>query len=307
MNPLRSLVWKGEINVQIYVEESLLIGGKQQQHASSKPLLNLRFPRDTFLPMYLTSILNQLKLSLKYEIEKIIPRCWFSYNEKVLPWFLPIGVIFDMTMSNDIISRSNDTIKPTRRSIISTWPIKLHFKQKEETDRKLPYGFILLIAGEGQLESFWMHRWKQACFIMNGSSKIMMQLARHETVSFWNSIKQRDLDGFTEISSKIIPASESGFRMVPIKYHLPYNNETNNFESPIQPVVKLIQNDNSKGPIVLQDVILKDFPDLIDINGEFKGFMIAQGIILQPSDSVYELYSSLLNIDGFLHIIISNS
>lgn len=301
MNPVRTAVWKGEINVQLYLEESLLIGAEQQQLGSNQPLLNLRFPRDTFLPLYLMTILNQLQLYLKEDINKIISRCWFSYNEKVLPWFLPIGVIFDMTMTQDIISRNSDTNTSIRRSIINVWPIKLHYKQRDETDRKLPYGFIPLITGEGQLESFWMHRWKQACFIMNGSSKLMMQLTRQETLSFWDSIKQRDLDKFNSISSKVIPASESGFRMVPIKFHLPYNIDTNKFESPIQPVIKLIQDNDM---VRLYDIMIKEFPNLIDIDGNLKGSLIAQGIVIQPSDTIYELYTSLLSIDGFLHIIV---
>lgn len=306
MSPVRTTVWKGEINVQLCVEESLLIGGEQQQLVSNQPLLNLRFPRDTFLPLYLLTILSQLQLYLKDDIHQIISHCWFSYNEKVLPWFLPIGVIYDMTMTKDIISRSNDTNGSTSRSIINVWPIKLHYKQKEETDRKLPHGFIPLITGEEQLEAFWMHRWKQACFIMNGSSKLMMQLTRQESVSFWSSIKQRDLDRFNSISSKIIPASESGFRMVPIKFHLPFNIETNKFDSPIQPVVKLIRDNNTSNPVIIYDIMIKEFPDLIDIYGNLKGSLIAQGIVIQPSDLIYELYTSLLSIDGFLHIIIRN-
>lgn len=305
MKSARQLAWAGEINVQIFIDGNLLIG---ESNSLEKPLLNLRFPREAFLPMYLPQILNQLRLYLKYDVNKMIPHCWFSFRETVLPWFLPVSVIFDMTMTEEIIVRSKDNLGIPKGSIISSWPITLHCNYTEggeggSTDSKpTPNGFIPLISGESQIESFWMHRWKQACFIMNGSSKLMMSLTRHESVSFWRSIVDRDSDTFSKISAKVIPSNTSGFKMVPIKFHVIYNN-SDKFDSPIQPVVKLLQDDN-KYLTTLNDVLINTFPKVIDSQGNITGKLIAQGILIRGEETIHELFTSLMSIDGFLHIIL---
>lgn len=316
MNSVQDLLWEGEINVQIYLHDSILIskqhGSSQNSdyHVSDKPYLNLRLPREAYLPMYLMQILNQLQLYLvSDDIERMSSRCWFCFKNKILPWFLPIGVMFDMTMASMIISRNSKNYTRFIDDIINVWPITLHYMNSNTTYKKIPSGVIPLIDGERQVESYWMHRWKQACFIMTGSSKLMMSLSRNDAVAFWNSIKSRNSIQFQKISKNIIPSTILGFRMVPVKFHK-VNYINNEFMDPIQPVITFNGSSDSFDKledITLRDSITKEFPDLFDENGNFNAVLLAQGIILQLDESIYTLYTSLLSIDGFLHIIIAYS
>lgn len=316
MNTVRDLLWEGKINVQIYLHNSILISkqyGPSQNsnyYVSDKPYLNLRLPREAYLPMYLTQILKHLQLYLASDdIDHISSRCWFTFENKVLPWFLPIGVMFDITMASVIISRDPKNYAKFANNIINVWPITLHYIDSNKTNEKIPSGVIPLIDGEKQVESYWMHRWKQACFIMTGSSKLLMSLSRNDTVVFWNSVKSRNSVQFQKISKNIIPSTILGFRMVPIQFHM-VNSVNNEFMGPIQPVIKFnTSNDSYDGleDITLKDPVSKEFPDLFDKNGNFSAVLLAQGIILQLDESIYTLYTSLLSMDGFLHIIITYS
>lgn len=314
MNSVRDLIWEGEINVQIYLHDSILIGKQHklyqnsEDNESDKPYLNLRLPREAYLPIYLTQILNHLRLYLIYDdIEQMASQCWFTFENNILPWFLPIGVMFDMTMASTILSRNSKSYSQFMGNMINVWPITLHFMDSKQPTGKLPKGVIPLIEGEGQIESYWMHKWKQACFIMTGSSKLMMSLSRNDVVTFWNSVKSRNGIHFNEISKKIIPSTILGFRMVPVQFHK-VNYRSNEFTNPIQPVIEVTSSDNSFDKlhdITLRDVITKEFSDLFDENGNFIAVLIAQGIILHLDESIHTLYTSLLSMDGFLHVIIA--
>lgn len=316
MNSVRDLIWVGKINVQIYLHDSILISKQRNSsqnsdyHVSSKPYLNLRLPREAYLPMYLTQILKQLQLYLiSDDIEHISSRCWFTFENKILPWFLPIGVMFDMTMASVITSRVSKNYTQFIDNIINVWPITLHYMDSNKEYKKMPSSVIPLIDGERQVESYWMHRWKQACFIMTGSSKSIMSLSRNDTIIFWNSIKSRNSIQFEKISKYIIPSTILGFRMVPVQFHK-VNYINNEFMDPIQPVTKVTVSSDSFDKlknVVLRDPIAKEFPDLFDENENFTAVLIAQGIILRLDESIYTLYTSLLSIDGFLHIIIAYS
>ncbi|CCF59658.1 hypothetical protein KAFR_0H02490 [Kazachstania africana CBS 2517] len=278
MSEIRKLIWDGALNVQICVDDTLVLKGT----STTERLLNVRIPRDTYIVVYLEGMLKKLQRFLRFDVSEVMSKVWFECDGQLLPWYYPMGVLFDTIKGSN--SKKGELASEYS---INVWKIDLKYALS------LPRGHIPIVDEVDQIRSYWMHQWKQACFILNGSSKAMMSLSIKEAKKFWKSVINREQDEFDKVSAKILSRRP---QFIPLILH-----RTNSDLEKIQPTVSLV---NSNGSIKkLLNVLLEVFPDDFT-NGMFSGCVVSQGIVVSLEDDMFNLYTKLRSFDGFLHLIV---
>ncbi|CAB4252722.1 similar to Saccharomyces cerevisiae YPL149W ATG5 Conserved protein involved in autophagy and the Cvt pathway [Maudiozyma barnettii] len=280
MDEIKRLVWKGTLNVQIEIDKSLIIATDNNKSL----YVNIRIPRETYISLFTESILRGVKDHLRKDLSEIITNVWFESDGKLLLWNIPIGALYDITSNLRIESMDSISDKDT---FIQIWKIKLVY------GKEFPAMHIPIINGDSQIQKYWMHQWKQSCFILNGSSKRVMSLHMNDTQLFWNSVLNRTPDSFEQISSKVIPKSP---RNIPVVLHT--KGQTDSLYHPVVPNV------NNEGKNTTLRRLLDDF---CDYNKFENGTVVSQGICLPLDLDLHFLYSVFFSCDGFLHLTITYS
>lgn len=280
MEQVRGLVWSGAINAQVKAKQSLLLN----EVSYKESLVNVRIPRDTYLALYLPAIVNHLRNSLKIDdYSNDGGTYWFEFEGVPLFWNYPFGVLYDSMLALNPSSRAN---RDTENSV-NIWKIELAYGPNP------PAGVIPLINGIDQIKSYWMHQWKQSCYILNGTAKQVMSLSMQDSQQFWFSILNRGGADFDHISSKILPKRP---KSVPIILHRTL------------PDIKRIQLSATKykddGSLrTLGDLVKVQFPEFFQ-DSQILMKAVSNGIEVPLDSNVYDLYQRLMSFDGFLHICV---
>lgn len=132
------------------------------------------------------------------------------------------------------------------------------------------------------LESNWLNRIKEACYIINGNSNIIMKMSRNDTNSWWdNGILKHDSTTFNKFFSRLLPANYENIKNLPCVIHF---NE------------QILRAQIGNGNIRIQE--------LLD-NLSIPGSTVCINSIVIPMDSpLLEIYKILKSIDLSLHIFV---
>lgn len=279
MDQTRRLIWNGAINIQISVQKSLLLNGVSHEES----VLNLRIPRDTYFTAYLPKIVERLRPYLRIDTQSADNTFWFQFENVPLFWNYPVGILYDSMLAlNPSIRAGNDTVNS-----INVWQIELLFGPRP------PAGVIPMVDGIDQIRSYWMHQWKQSCYILNGSAKQVMSLPMQDSQKFWKSVLNRNQDIFEFIVAKIVPKRP---KCIPIILH-----QTLPDMKRIQPLVTDLNDDGSSKS--LQDLVEVQYPGLF-LDDQVLMKAVSNGIEIPLESNLFDLYQRLRSFDGFLHICI---
>ncbi|AET38140.1 Atg5p Ecym_2407 [Eremothecium cymbalariae DBVPG len=279
-NELNDLVWLGTLNIEVSLHKSLVVAGTP----ADSSVCHLRIPRESYLVLYLPLILLKFKDILRFEIINKFHGWWFEVENKPVYWNHPVGPLYDSLRWLN----PNDKTREFDEDLIVMWKLTLNYSET------LPVGMIPLINELNQVEDSWRHEWKQACFIMNGSSKQIMSLSIPDSKLFWHSVLIRDTKNFRNIASKIVPR-KGNMRAVPIRIHL----TTLNGVEVIQPNSKILRESSA----TLGSLLRIELPQLFDL-GAINADPIIQGIEVSLESQLISLYNGFASIDGFLHVSI---
>ncbi|EDO14882.1 hypothetical protein Kpol_1012p12 [Vanderwaltozyma polyspora DSM 70294] len=284
MDELRKLVWDGKINVQIAVNPQLLVKGINEKDVT----VNLRIPRNAYLMNYIDEILNDLRKFLITDInfEELDGMFWFAYEGIPLYWNYPFGALYDSMVGIDPSIRY-DQMKQCN-SMMNIWKLQLNYS------KEYPSGMIPIVDRVNQIQKYWMHQWKQACFVLNGTSKQVMSLSLVHSQQFWKSILMRDYITFYKIALKIIPSKP---RHIPLMIHLTFPEI-----QIIQPICKF--EDDSGNPQTLKDMLMTELPDIFSVDETPIAKVVSHGIEIPFDMPLFALYERFLSCDAFLHLSI---
>ncbi|AMD19040.1 HBR139Wp [Eremothecium sinecaudum] len=279
---VRNLVFHGTLNVEVRLHKDLVVKGTPEHDA----MCHISLPRESYLVFYLPFILQRLKSIIKVEIKDDFSGWWFEMEDVPIFWNHPVGSIYDsLTGLNP-----DERVKEYSETTLTLWDLTLNYGET------LPSGVLPIVDGFAQLEDFWRHQWKQACFIMNGSSKQMMSLSIPDSKGFWNSVLKLDKKAFYNIASRIIPR-RTKMRHIPIRAHHTSTKEI----KVIQPNVSIEEEPNA----TLASFLETEFSEIFT-NGALSVVPVIQGIKVPLEASLVDLYTLFFSIDGFLHISICN-
>ncbi|CCH59994.1 hypothetical protein TBLA_0C01810 [Henningerozyma blattae CBS 6284] len=293
MNVIQNLLWQGSVNVQIIIDSELLLPGVPWQET----IVNLRLPRNSYLILCIPLILKQTGkfLKLQFDSNTYIP--WFEFENVPVYWNYPIGILFDTLTGLDPAQRDAKYFKS--EDMIYYWKLQLGFCSITDCNQN---GIIPFQSHESNqaIKKYWIHQWKQACFILNGNSKKIMSFSNNDIELFWQSILERDPVKFMDLSNKIIPKRPHRLPIV-IYQILPTICISN-------PVV-IIDNTNRNFQTVF-DLMKREFPNyFLNVNNDSGTYNIAKvisnGIEIPLEMKLLEFYLNFKSMDGFLYISLS--
>lgn len=281
MDNVRRRAWAGSLNLRVTVHPDLTL------NSSNEPehIISFRVPREIYLVLYFPYILERVAPELRTNVTDFYNGWWLEMEGVPLSWNFPAGVLFDSLTGLDPALRSSRH----RHNSLNVWELTLRHEDQ------CPANVIPIVRGRDQVREFWMHQWKQACFILNGASKQVMSLSKPDTMKFWDSILRRDHNSFDTIKEKILPTFDNT-RYVPLRVHLALPQIRF-----LEPQAK-VQHNN--GHISLGDVLSSEFPEWFPNNSSTPNLAkaVIQGIEVPLQLSVWYLYQELSSFDGFLHV-----
>lgn len=276
MDEIRRLIWEGALNVQITLKPSLLIGDADPRDYT----LNLRLPRETYIAIYLRTIVDRLRNYLRTDPDNEDQFVWLECQGVPVYWNYPVGILYD----------SMTGLNPSDRDCCSDGFLNV-WKLELAQGSQLPPGVIPFGSDLQMVRTYWMQQWKQSCYVLNGSSKQMMSLSMQDTQKFWDALIVRDQNAFRQVASKIIPAKP---RRIPICIHqsLPKMQM-------FQPIVTGYKPDGSR--MQLQDLMMEQFSSLfMDTNSLSK--VVSNGIEIPLTLDLLDVYARFMSLDGYLHL-----
>jgi autophagy-related protein 5 len=262
MSEIVKNIWSSQITCIVNYNSSL----------NNRSSLYLLAYRNSYLYTILPKVFNYFDIP----ISKLSQASFISKStNNYIDWYIPLDIAFLLNNSqNDLTFEIDLSLNISSISSI------ISFQHQLQTQSILEV-----------LEKYWRNKIKESCYILNGSSNLVMSMSLETSKIFWNSVINRNYSEFEKISRKLIPIN---FKNIPIIiYKL---DENLNYQQSIISMLKLFP-DLSMHEITLNMIInrlLEDNIKSIKIHG-----------ITPPLDvPVDSFYSKLKYFDMFLHIII---
>lgn len=168
----RKYVWMGNIPLQVHLHDS------EVTTVPAPPPLLVLAPRNGYLPLLIPVIKPHFQSSLPPGTDTV----WFDYKGLPLKWYIPTGVLFDLLCA-----------EPER-----PWNIVVHF-------RGYPADILSPCEGEDSVKWSFINSLKEASFIMNGSTRNVMNMSKPDQIELWRCVAKGDMDGYNRISARLRP------------------------------------------------------------------------------------------------------
>ncbi|ODV86078.1 hypothetical protein CANARDRAFT_28115 [[Candida] arabinofermentans NRRL YB-2248] len=283
-----SRVWDGTLNVKFTLDplQTLpLINSPDNEIDIPIAEYYTTIPRNSYLHSILPDLLNFFKTNLKNPLLYDVNDWWFEFESVPLKWNLPVGLLYDLTTVPDDGSKSLFNLREG-----DVWEIMLKHD-------KYPVEYIIPIDPPSDaefLKNYWINQLKETCYILNGSSKIMMNMPKAQTDRFFKSMILRDSLLYETMFRKLLPDNIGNLKNLPIKIHLPLSNKV------LQPILTGVTRKLTLGKL-LQDTVPDLFPSTLMYT---IAYPISHGIVLPLDSSIVDLYIMMKYLDSFLHISI---
>ncbi|KAG9416076.1 autophagy protein 5 [Aphanomyces cochlioides] len=186
---------------------------------------------------------------------------WFEFGGTPLKWQLPFGVLYDMYGKHSL-----------------PWAITVHFQG-------YPSQHLLPCDDMQAVEMHFMNSYKQAMFLLYGTTKWIMNLPQQKQAQLWEGVLRNDYSLFQSVHGAMVPSSETK-RSIPLRVVL--RNEPT-IQMRIPPSL-----------VTARDVLAYLLPDItLD---EVR--VLIHGVDVVLDVSLVDLYAHFQYPDGFLYISI---
>nr|CCA22196.1 adenylate kinase putative [Albugo laibachii Nc14] len=199
------LLWEGQIPVcfwlnaseasvldppePFYVREIFLL-----RNYALLTFVQTMIPRLSYLPAYIQRVISHFQHAVPaiHIGNTLTPsRVWFDYEGTPLRWHYPIGVLYDLFLT-----------QKRRQEQQCPWKLCVHF-------HSFPTQTLLPLENEKSIESHFMQSLKQSTFARLGSSKVIMRMSEAQQRQMWQSVVQRMLqyelsEGSSQILSRVL-------------------------------------------------------------------------------------------------------
>ncbi|KAG7841459.1 hypothetical protein KL942_001338 [Ogataea angusta] len=262
-----SRVWGGVLYMQFHLDPAL--------SNQDCPSFYIAVHRNSYLHNSLPAILQFFNPFLKDARLAQSHNWWFEFERVPLKWNLPIGLLYDLVTTDAQIEKQ-------------VWDITLKYYD-------YPTEYVIPIDQNASfLKDHWTNQLKEACFILNGSSKLVMNMSRTDSDDFYHAAIHKDSTQFESMFRKLLPSNVSSLKNLPIKVYLPLSNKL------IQPVLS-----NLGRKLTLGNLLQNLIPDLFPSSLMYTvAHPYSHGVILPLNSPIIDLYICMKSLDGFLHISI---
>ncbi|OQR94784.1 hypothetical protein THRCLA_08097 [Thraustotheca clavata] len=190
---------------------------------------------------------------------------WFSVDSRPLKWQLPFGVLYDLYAQKKL-----------------PWEVTVHF-QGYPTQQLLPWDDMSAV------EAHFINNYKQAMYLLYGSTKWIMNLPQQKQGLLWQGVLKNDYQLFHSIHADVLPANEPR-RNIPVRIVLAN-----------EPMIQMPISASRQELLTIHDVLTYLVPDL-DISTHE---ILVHGVTVDLEVSIEGLYKSFVYPDGFLYITLT--
>ncbi|KAI5953315.1 ATG5 [Candida jiufengensis] len=267
LTEIKKILWNGSINLKI-------------THKSSNENIEflIQVYRNSYLPFIYEQIITYFKNFLSTNDVKDFNKIWLEYENVPLKWNYPSGVLYDYLYLPGNFNNQQHI-----------WNLDLKF---ETADQKYPSDYIIPTRRfesdiwENNLNEILVNQLKQSCFVINGTSKPIMQLSEQNSKNLWKSIKFRNLNEFSYVNKKILKQVKN----IPIKLIVP-SDAGNVIQVPGSPL------------LTLKEFLKMNCSNLYDISiPVIQGIDVTSLLDLQLIE-IWELFKHLDNVLYITNII----
>ncbi|AGO11379.1 AaceriACR131Cp [[Ashbya] aceris (nom. inval.)] len=279
VNELRQRTWSGMLNVEVVLNPKLVVQGMPEEQVRC----HLRVPRESYLVLYLPFMLNKLRGVLRQEVKDAFLGWWFGMEDVLVHWNHPVGTLYDSLVG----LRPQERAAQFQANTLTLWTLTLNHSEDPRE------GSLPLVGGMQQVEDFWRHQWKQACYIIHGSSKQIMSLSIPDSKTFWDCVLQRDERVFRSIASRIT-SRKGGAKALPVRIHQTSLHELRTLQPTVKP--------SAWGAGTLGELLRAEVPECFKNGSVVRP--VVHGIEVSQESQIADLYHLFCSFDGFLHISI---
>ncbi|KAI5959572.1 ATG5 [Candida pseudojiufengensis] len=195
---IKKKLWMGSINLKIVYTNN--------RNESIEYLIQVF--RNSYFPFIYEKLINFFENFITDQ-DVNFENIWLEYEEVPLKWNYPIGVLYDyLYLPGNYESQSH------------IWNLTLKI---ETASQKFPQDYIIPFRNfdenkyEMHLNEIIVNQLKQSSFVINGTSKPIMQLSETNSRKLWKSIKYRNLNEYTYLNKLILKTVKN----IPIKLIIP--------------------------------------------------------------------------------------
>jgi len=264
MEPSEALteVWKGAIPVRITLSMHDITS------LESPPPMFLLLPRVSYIPLILEEVIQHFEphTHTVFKTQEI----WFSYNNKVLKWQYPLGVLADSLAGPEI---------PL------PWHLEVNFN-------RYPVNVLLPYNGLASIRTLFLNSLKESCALMTGSANSVMNMSKQQEDFLWEASKNRDHSAYWNIAKDFLKLKPEQIRYLPVKFLY-----FEQYEGYVMQPVKAL--DETGEPYTVGEVVKKLFQQELQV--------VVQGITIPPETHLFWLWNNMSFPDNFLYVVLSNN
>ncbi|ODQ48046.1 hypothetical protein PICMEDRAFT_15888 [Pichia membranifaciens NRRL Y-2026] len=284
-NSILSKIWSSQICCKVNYKTNT---------TNSRQTFYLLVHRNSYLYRLLAEIFDFFNIP-----HSKISQAWFedARTGQIVDWNLPLDVSYELY--TDMPDRHGYFDIDLRLKFISSsqssQSIKAFQQQLASTASTSPASGVVKL-----LEKHWRNIIKESCYILNGSSNIIMSMSLENSKEFWNAVLLHDYKSYEKHFRKLLPSSPMN---VPLKLYIVENkllkfvNQPNlNRMFPRTPLHEISLQNLVDSVLTLKSH--REHPNRKPLQ------FIAHGVQLPPESPLNELYTAAKYFDSFLHIVI---
>lgn len=238
--------------------------------------------RNSYIYTIIPQVLEYFQIS-----HSKLARAWFEdIMNQPIDWSLPLGVLYDLNLHQHMMGCFELIL-----NIDAKQPpplIGVYLQQIKQMNGTIDITHFY--------EKFWRNLVKESCYILNGSSNIIMSMSMENSHSFWDAVITHQGLVFEKFVKKIVPAKEK-MKNLPVKLYIVQNNIILKIiQSNIHDLINDVPVYEIKIGQLVDEVIEKDDDKTVNL--------YSQGIEISQDAPIDEIYSIMKYFDTFLHIVI---
>lgn len=213
---VKKRLWNGSINIRII----FIVNGQTFEYL-------VQAFRNSYLPLLYPRIIPYFETITNAKVEEPV---WLEFESVPLRWNIPVGVLYDCLYLPAHHS-SRDRSRSWELNLrVGTYPME-YVMPFTQTNGAIDYIKCLNEVLKNQL--------KQSTFVINGSSKAIMQMSEHDSENYLSSIVTRNLHHYNNFNNKLVKTAKG----IPIRILLPCSDIMSQVPAvPTQTLAELILN-----------------------------------------------------------------
>ena len=272
INPsIKKQIWNGYVPVLFSMSKNEIVSKKEPGSVF------LLLPRISYLPL----VTNKLRTYFIPYAATLSDGMWFKFNDYVLKWNIPIGVLYDLFTTN-----SNEK-NPV-------WKLTVHFQSYPADD------IIMRCDNINTVQSLYFNVLKQAVFMGYNNINCIAGLKKNDQNTLWNAVCKANYDIYLPIYKLIFTQSSSNkLKRYPVRILL------QGFD-PLLDLVPIQRPVNVTETMTLNKYLMDIIPGIMIKNTENSKqiSIIIQGIKMPLSVPLLWLIYNASAADCFLYILV---